>query len=590
MAGFRMPDKGRVFLICLALPVFTFIVYEPVLHHEFIGFDDHTYVTGNQQVKAGLTREGMAWAFGLERNSYWHPLTWLSHMLDCQLFGLAPGMHHLTGLVLHMANSLLLFLVLKRMTAGLWPSAFVAALFALHPINVDSVAWVAERKNVLSTFFWMLALLSYVYYCERPGAYRYLLAFLVFGVGLLAKPMLVTLPFVFILLDYWPLGRLRFGRLGCRGQGRDSDLKRIDYGGAHVWHTVLEKVPLLVLSVVSGCLVYLPLEQRNRVISTETVPMVLRIKNALVCYVGYIGDMLWPKDLAIFYPYPERVVVWKAIGALLFLVFVTVVFIWVLRQKRYLATGWLWYIGTALPIIGLVQVGLWPAKADRWMYVPLIGLFIIVAWAAADILPKWRYRRMVLGTSAITVIVVLAVCTRLQLRHWRNSATVFGHALAVTPSSTMHNNMGLALQLGGSIEEAISHYRQALHLDPNHMQAHNNIGITLKLQGKLEEAVAHYHQALSRQPDYAEAHYNLAIALEAQGLSEDSARHYRQALQTNPNYAKAHNNLANILLAQGKMDEALKHYRLAVRIAPDNAEIRRNLENTLKFKSQHRPD
>lgn len=563
-----MPDKGRVFLICLALLVLTFIVYEPVLHHEFIGFDDYTYVTGNQQVKAGLTREGIAWAFGLERNSYWHPLTWLSHMLDCQLFGLASGMHHLTGLVLHIANSLLLFLILKRMTARLWPSAFVAALFALHPINVDSVAWVAERKNVLSTFFWMLALLSYVYYCKRPGAYRYLLVFLVFGMGLLAKPMLMTLPFVLILLDYWPLERLR----------------------THVLGPVLEKVPLLVLSVVSGFLTYLPLEQRNRVISTETVPMVLRIKNALVCYVGYIEDMFWPKNLAIFYPYPERVVVWKAIGALLFLVFVSVVFIWVLRQKRYLTTGWLWYIGTALPIIGLVQMGLWPAKADRWMYVPLIGLFIIVAWAAADILPKWRYRRMVLGTSAVTVIVVLAVCTRLQLRYWCNSLTVFSHALAVTPSSTMHNNMGLALQMGGSIEEAISHYRQALHLDPNYVQAHNNIGTALKLQGKLEEAVAHYHQVLNREPNYAEAHYNLAIALEAQGLSEDSAKHYRQALQTKPNYAKAHNNLANILLAQGKVDEALKHYRLAVKIAPDDAEMRRNLETALEFKSQHRPD
>jgi Tfp pilus assembly protein PilF len=568
MAGFRMPDKSRVFLICLALPVFTFIVYEPVLHHEFIGFDDHTYVTGNQQVKAGLTREGMAWAFGLEGNSYWHPLTWLSHMLDCQLFGLAPGMHHLTGLVFHMANSLLLFLVLKRTTARLWLSAFVAALFALHPINVDSVAWVAERKSVLSTFFWMLALLSYIYYCKRPSAYRYVLVFLVFGVGLLAKPMLVTLPFVLILLDYWPLGRLR----------------------THVSGLVLEKVPLLALSVVSVFFTYFPLEQRNRVISTETVPMVLRIKNALVCYVGYIRDMFWPKDLAIFYPYPEKVLVWKAVGALLFLVFVTVVFIWVLRQKRYLTTGWLWYIGTALPIIGLVQVGLWPAKADRWMYVPLIGLFIIVAWAAANILPKWRYRRMALGTSAITVIVVLAVCTRLQLRHWRNSVTIFGHALAIAPSSTMHNNMGLALQLEGSIEEAISHYRQALHLDPDHVQAHNNIGTALKLQGKLEEAVAHYHQVLSRDPNYAEAHYNLAIALEAQGLSEDSAKHYRQALQTKPDYAKAHNNLANILLAQGKVDEALEHYRLAVKIAPDNAEIRRNLENALKFKSQHRPD
>lgn len=587
----RMLNKYCVLLICVALALVIFIVFEPVCRNEFIGFDDSTYVTRNPHIRAGLTRDSIAWSFGFKTGSYWHPLTWLSHMLDCQLYGLSPGMHHLTNLFLHIANGLLLFLVLKRMTRAFWRSLFVALLFALHPINVDAVAWVAERKNILSTFFWMLTMLTYVFYSEHPSPSRYLLALLFFALGLLAKPMLVTLPFVLILMDYWPLERLRFVPVPDSSNGKNSDAKISGYKGTPILRLLLEKIPFLALSVVSMCLIYLPLQQRGRVISTEVVPMTLRIANALVSYVRYIKNMFWPKDLAIFYPYPDIIPIWQAIVSLLLLVCVSVLLIWVFRSKRYLTMGWLWYVGTCIPVIGLVQAGLWPAMADRWMYVPFIGLFILVAWGGADILAKWRYRRIALGTSALMVLLALTVCTRLQLRHWRNSVTVFGHALVVAGgSSSMHNNLGLALRLQGSVDEAIEHYRQALEFDADYAKAHNNLGNALLLQGNLNQAISHYHRALQAEPDFAEAHYNLGNTLQSQGKLDAAISHFRRALQVKPDYANAHNNLANILLSQGNLDDAIEHYRQALKIEPDNAAMRSNLEAVLKFKLEHSPD
>ena len=584
-------NKYRVVLVCAALALLIFIVFEPVLHSELIGFDDSTYVTRNPHTRAGLTRDSIAWAFGFKTSTYWHPLTWLSHMLDCQLFGLNPGMHHLTNLVLHIANSLLLFLVLKRMTRSLGKSFFVALLFALHPINVDSVAWVAGRKNILSTFFWMLVMLSYAFYSERPSLCRYVLVLLFFVLGLLAKPMLVTLPFVLILLDYWPLERIRFASAADGDNGKNSDANISDNKGTGISRLLLEKIPFLALSVVSMFLSYLPLQQRDRVISTEAVPMMLRIANALVSYVSYIKNMFWPKGLAIFYPYPDSIPIWQTIVSLLLLVFVTVLLIRLFRSKRYLTMGWLWYVGTCIPIIGLVQVGLWPAMADRWMYVPLIGLFIIISWGVGDIGAKWRYRRIALCTSGVILLFALTVCTRLQLRHWRNSVTVFGRALSAGgDSSIMHNNLGLALQLEGSVDEAIDHYHKALELDPNYAKAHNNLGNALVLQGNINQAISHYRLALEMEPDFAEAHYNLGNMLQSQGESEEAIKHLRRALQIKPDYASAHNNLANILLSQGSIDDAIEHYRQALKIEPNNKTIRNNLETVVKFKSEQSPD
>jgi tetratricopeptide (TPR) repeat protein len=562
----RMPDKYRVFLVCAALAIVTFTVYEPVCRYEFIGFDDGTYVTRNPHVKYGLTCDSIAWAFGFKTTSYWHPLTWLSHILDCQLYGLRAGLHHLTNLLLHIANGVLLFLALKRMTATLWRSAFVALLFALHPVNVDSVAWVAERKNILSTLFWMLTILSYALYAERPGALRYLYVLLFFALGLLAKPMLVTLPFVLILLDLWPLRRLN---------SQFSLLK-----------SLYEKIPLFALSALSIFTSYVQLQHFQRVISTQAVPMTLRIENALVSYINYLSNLFWPRNLAIFYPYPKSVPAWQTIGASAFLVCVTILLIWILRNKRYLTVGWLWFVGTSIPVSGLVQTGLWPAMADRFMYVPFIGLFIIISWGTADILAGRRYGKIALSVSALAILLALAVCARIQLCHWRNSVTVFSRALAVSESSTMHNNLGLALMLQGSADEAINHYRRTLELDPNFAKAYSNLGDAFKLQGNLNEAISNYYLALQADPDFAEAHNNLGNALNSLGKTDEAISHLRRAVELKPDYAKAHNNLANLLLTNGSSDEAIEHYRQALKLEPDNNDIRGNLEIAIKFRQE----
>jgi len=375
-------------LICLFLGLVTLSVYWQVVDHEFIIYDDPSYVTENHHVQAGLTLKSLAWSFSFteKEDTYWHPLTWISHMLDCQFYGLNPGMHHLNNLILHIASSLLLFLAFKRMTGEVWKSAFIAALFALHPLNVDSVAWIAERKNVLSTFFWMLTMLSYAYYSERPGPWIYLLTLLFFALGLLAKPMLVTLPFVLLLLDYWPLGRLR--------------LPTIPSG----FRLFMEKAPFIVLAVFIAYLSFSSSEDLGIMISLETKPMDLRIANALVSYVSYMEKMVWPQSMAVHYPYPRMIPIWKSICAGLFLGLVSLSVILAIKRKPYLSVGWLWFLGTLVPVIGLVQNGLWPAMADRWAYVPLIGLFIMIAWGAPELAVRWLGRGKGLVMGAVKLV------------------------------------------------------------------------------------------------------------------------------------------------------------------------------------------
>jgi tetratricopeptide (TPR) repeat protein len=318
--------------------------------------------------------------------------------------------------------------------------------------------------------------------------------------------------------------------------------------------------------------------------------MSLRIENALVSYISYIKNMFWPRGLAIFYPYPDTIPIWQTIGALVLLVCVSILLMWVFRDKPYLSVGWLWYIGTSLPIIGLVQTGLWPAMADRWMYIPFIGLFILITWGVADIFSKWRYRKIALAASALSVLLALTVCTRLQLRHWRNSTTVFSNALAVGgQSSQMLNNLGLALQLEGSVDEAVKYYYKALEIDPNHAKTHNNLANALRSQGKIDQAINHYNLALKAFPDFAEAHNNLGSTLLSQGKIEQAISHFRRALQAKPDYVNAHNNLANILLKQGNLNKAIEHYRLALKIEPYNTYIRKNLKAALKLKSECSP-
>jgi tetratricopeptide (TPR) repeat protein len=612
---FSWSPYGLTLLISLFLIVATLVVFWPVRDAEFINFDDDHYVTENLQVKAGLTLKSVGWAFTTTHASNWHPLTWISHMLDFEFYGLSPGGHHITNVLFHIANTVLLFLVLTRMTKNTWGSGFVAALFALHPFHVESVAWISERKDVLNTFFWMLTMWFYIHYVEQPRFDRYLWVFLSFGMGLLSKPMLVTLPFVLLLLDYWPLGRFRFR------SSSDLQISQIQ-NSANTTHTnsvisglVLEKVPLFILSVLSSIVTFIVQQKGGAVGTLEKYSLGDRMTNALASYVSYIEKMIWPHSFAIFYPYPGRFPLWQIIGASLLLVGVSVLAACTLRRRLYLAVGWLWYLGTLVPVVGVVQVGN-QSMADRYTYIPLIGLFLMIAWGVSDLLERWRYRRAALAVLGGVVLSIFIVLTKLQVQHWKTSATLFEHALKVTEKNYVaHNNLALVLSRQGKIKEAMDHYTEALRIKPNYFishydlalllaqqgkiadaiahykevlrvrpdfpMAHIKLGNALARQGKIEEAIAHYNEAMRINPHDAEARYHMAVALAWHGKTEEAIKHYEDALRINPDYAYAHNNLAVLLTGQGKMEEAMGHYSKALRIKPDYADAHYNLGNIL---------
>lgn len=567
-------DKYRVPFICLALACVTLAVYWQVLSCEFITFDDPHYVTDNQYIRTGFTLSNIKWAFTPAVFGYWHPLTWLSHMLDCHLFGASPVMHHLVNLLIHIANSLLLFSVFKRMTGAVFSSAFIAAVFALHPLNVESVAWVTERKNVLSTLFWFLTMLVYTDYVHRGGPLRYSVALLLFALGLLAKPMLVTLPFVLLLLDYWPFERFRPER-NFDEIGEDNEKGSVSVVPSRL---ILEKVPFFALSVISAYLSSLSVRRLGINISTELVPVRLRIANALTSYVNYIDKMLWPRKLAVFYPYPDTVPLWQTIGALLALICISVLMIWVFRSRRYPAVGWLWYLGTLIPVAGLVQAGLWPAMADRWAYVPLVGLFAIIAWGVPDLLAKLWHRNVVLVMAALMVLSALSVCTSLQLRHWRSSIALFKHTIEVTEDNYQaHFSMIKPLRQQGRTAEAIEHGYKALKINPNYPSSHNSLGAVLIDSGELDKAIEHLTRALRLKPDFPAAHVNLGAALFKQGDLDEATRHFYKALRLDKDSFGAHINLATIFMQMGEIEKAVEHYAEAARIKPDLADVHNSL-------------
>jgi tetratricopeptide (TPR) repeat protein len=497
----------------------------------------------------------------------WHPLTWVSLQLDCQLYGLEPWGYHLTNVLLHAASGVVLFLVLRRMTGAVGRSAFVAALFAVHPLNVESVAWVAERKNVLSTFFWMLTLAAYVRYAERPGVGRYLLLALVFALGLTAKAMLVTLPCVLLLLDYWPLRRLR---LAGGAPGAVTAAGRA-LGPVPLRLLLLEKVPLLLLS--AGCCVLTVKAQTGVVMSLETFPLGVRLRNALVAYAEYLGRMFWPADLAIFYPHPGSAL---SAGRLALagglLLAITALALAQARRRPYLLVGWLWYLGTLVPVIGLVQVGL-QAVADRYTYVPLVGVFIALTWGAADLLARWRVPTVALVPLAGAVLAALWVRTYDQVPSWRDSVTVWGHAVAVTPPNPVaRHSLGVGYLQRGDFEEAIAQCDEALRIDPRRPFPHLTLGLTLMRQGKDEEARQHCVRALEALPTFADAHQVLGELLWRRGNVEEAARHFADAVRYKPDFARAHSWLGLALERAGKTAQAKDHYARALEINPDLAE------------------
>jgi protein O-mannosyl-transferase len=548
------------------------LAFWPVLGNGFVNFDDDEYVTANPHVRGGWSLAGLRWAVTSGELANWHPLTWISHMCDVQLFGVSPAGHHATSLLLHLLGTLLLFLLLESTTGALGPSAFAAALFGVHPLHVESVAWIAERKDVLSTMFWLLATLAYVWWTRRPGTARYVATVAALAAGLASKPMLVTLPFTLILLDVWPLGR--WAPLAAqRGAARAAA------------KLVLDKLPLFALSAVSCVVTYAVQHSHGAVGTLEEFSFATRLTNAILSYATYLVRTILPAGLAVFYPHEgASISTAKAAVAGLAVLALTALAIRARRRAPYALVGWLWYLGTLVPVVGLVQVGD-QATADRYTYVPLIGIFVAIAFGIPDLLRRTELLRLhprVLSAAATIVVAALAVVANFQVRTWRDSASLFEHALAVTTRNAVaHNNLALALESRGSADEAAAHYAEAIRIDPRHAKAYNNLGCLLLERGRLDDAVANFSDAVAAAPRFAKAHYNLGIALARQGRDADAVRSFERALEIAPEDSEAHDNLGISLARLGRLDEALAQFSAAVRSDPDNADAYFNWGLTL---------
>jgi tetratricopeptide (TPR) repeat protein len=623
----------RTIAICGLLSVLTAAAFWPVLNNDFVHYDDPQYVTLNRHVSTGLTWENVGWAFRTGYASNWHPATWISHMLDAELFGLNPRWHHLTNLLLHIANVLLLFLVLTRMTGARWRSALVAALFAVHPLHVQSVAWVAERKDVLSTFFFMLTLWAYTAYAHSKTAtpteptaqidsssdspafpfirargpghrlFYYCLSIALFALGLMSKPMLVTVPFLLLLLDYWPLKRLQ------AQSPRFVIVPRL----------LLEKVPFLLLAVAVSAITFVVQSKGHAVASS--LPLASRLPNALVSYWKYLGKMVWPSHLAIFYPFPRQgLPSLQFVTAGVLLVLVTVCAFMFAKRVPWFTTGWLWYLGTLVPVIGIIQVGN-QGMADRYSYIPLIGAFICLVWGAAEFFAGHHPGRALPGSIALVVVGVCFALTLQQAKTWRNTFSVFDHALKVTSNNAVahrqvavefndrgeqdlayfhfrkaleydpnypdvYDALGYAAFLAGRQEEAVELYKRALSLDPKEAAFHDHIAAALWRLGQRQEAVDHYMEALRLEPDRLTAQFALGLAFADVGDFAGAAARFTEAVRLKPDYAEARSRLAEALLKQGKLDQAERQFDALVRLSPTNIEARVNLGGMLWRRGQ----
>jgi len=580
-----MPEsvkKSFVIFTYFVLILGTLLVFWQVRNFAFVNYDDNDYVYENPHVLNGLTWDGVIWAFTTNRSANWHPLTWLSLMLDCQLFSANPGWMHLVNLLLHLANTLLLFAVLRKMTGALWQSAFVAAAFAIHPMHVQSVAWIAERKDVLSTLFLLLTLAAYVSYVRRRGLVRYALTLLLFALGLLTKPMLVTLPVLLLLLDYWPLGRFDSHQTikATSGQKRQSspahDKRRILY------RAIIEKVPFFALSAISSVITFLAQRSGGAVISINALPLGYRIANAFLSYVRYIGKMFWPRNLAIFYPFDvDRFAFWQAVMCVLLLLVISIFVIRFRRKQRCLPVGWFWFVVTLIPVVGLVQSGA-QAYADRYSYIPYIGLFIVIAWGLPELLSKWPQRKITLGLSMVIVLIPLGICAHRQVSYWNNNFTLFSHAIEVTQNNYLaHNNLGVAYGKLSRWQDEVEAYKQTIRIKPDYAKAHNNLGAVYYSVGRYQDAVEAYKQAIRVKPDYAEAHHNLGVTYYKLGRYQDAIESLKQVIRIKPDYAEAYSNLGLVMQAQGNYDEAIKNFSRVAQLQPYEIKPLNDIANAL---------
>ena len=586
-------DRLIASAVCILLVGVVWIAFGQTLHHEFVNYDDDSYVYANPRIINGLTPGNVQWAFTHVHAANWHPLTTISHMLDCQLYGLPPFGHHLTNILFHAAAAILLFFALRQLTIHgrvrppgapktadastvrsyqVWASAFVAALFAVHPLRVESVAWVAERKDVLSGVFFMLTLLAYARYArgDRFALGRYITVLVFSALGLMCKPTLVTLPFVLLLLDYWPLRRTE--KSDARGHRRMA------------WSPlIVEKIPLFVLSAAS-CVATI-LAQKEAFAPIRAVPLQERLANAVVAYVEYMGQAIYPAHLAVLYPYPEAgLSIAEVVFALLVLVTISVIFFVWRKTYPFALIGWLWFLGMLVPMIGIVQVGSQP-MADRYTYLPQIGLYILTTWGAIELFKSWRHKREVLAVVALLIVGALITRSYFQSAYWRDSETLWRHTVDVTSRNYIaENNLAGTLLERGQFNEAIADYREALEIKPDVAQVQSNLGNALVQQGEVEEAIVHLQKALQIDPTYAEAYNYMGNAAIKKGQAAEAIVYYQKAVQLNTSYADAYNNLGVAFLRSGHVDQAIADYKKAVAINPGSAEMQYNLGNALAQK------
>ena len=553
--------KKLLVIICGLLALATIAIYAQTATHGYLAYDDDQYVYENHWVKAGLTASNIAWAFTTFFYANWHPLTWISYMLDFSLWGENPGAQHLVNVAFHVASALLLFLALARMTRRPWRAAVVAAIFAVHPLRVESVAWISERKDVLTTFFEMLALVLYARYAAARTAGRYLAAALAFAVSLLAKPMAVTFPLVLLLLDFWPLGRIAWPPAPAAARP-----------------LVLEKLPLLVLSAIASVFTFLAQRNFGAVVSLAHLPFTARAANAAFAYVAYIGKAFWPSDLAVLYPERAPDASAAFLAAIVLAAVTFVAWRWI-RTRPYFAVGWLWYLGMLVPVIGLVQVGV-QSMADRYTYLPMVGLSIALVWTIADFVEGRRELRLAAAGAAVVVLVALSVASFRQTEYWKTSRALFEHTLAVTQKNhIIENNLGVILGREGNSKEAMALYKEALSVAPDYAEAHANLGHELLKAGQFAEAEPHLTEALAKRPDLAIAHGDLGVLMAARGQYEEARQQFVRALSIVPHDADNESNLCFALTHLGRPEEAIAHCNAALHIDPNHANAKFNLEN-----------
>lgn len=569
-------------MIAFVLTFMVAVVYLPALHFGFINYDDPLYVTQNAHVKMGVTLEGFLWAFRDFGSSNWHPLTWLSHMIDWQWFGDNAGGHHATNILLHAGNAILLFILFRVLTGTLWQSAFMAALFAVHPVNVESVAWIAERKNLLSTFLGLVTLIFYAFYIRNPDWKRYLPIFVIFALGLMAKPMLVTLPFLLLVLDYWPGRRM----IAESPHGHSAEASGEADARTHPQFSfsalLLEKIPLILLSFISIGVTLLAAERGGSLKSLDHFPLLVRFGNTFGSYASYLGKFICPRDLAVFYPHSGTFDALQTATSLIAIFSITLIVMMQSRKRPYLTVGWLWFLGTLVPVIGLVQVGL-QSMADRYLYFPMIGLLIMLIWGAADLGKKNAAMRLSMVLLGVALILGAFFETRQQLKHWRSSRLLFEHTLAVTgPNAVVYSNLAHALFEEGDWKGAEENYRNAIRCDPKYANVHANLGAVLDRQGRSGEALEEYRKGITLNPGHADAHYHVGLMMEGQGNFPDADRHYGEAQNSDPAHIQAVRQRGALAMKLGNYAKAAEYFRMALLNDPGDAGLKDALSQAVE--------